>query len=239
MGADRGYFVYRHTAPNGKVYIGITCQHPLRRWAHGYGYRANVHFFNAIQKYGWDSFSHEILHSGLTKEQACECEIELIGVHRSNDERWGYNLSSGGEATASGCKFSEEARKKISESKKGAKHPYYGKHLSDEHRRKMSEAHRGKPLWDEAHRKQMSERQMGEKNHNYGKSPSEETRRKMSESKRKYIIVQMDDEGVTIATFPTTKMAAAAVGGHATSIASVCRGEHKSTAGYRWKYEPL
>ena len=238
MQDDRKYCVYRHTSPTGKVYVGITCQNPIRRWAHGHGYRMNQYFSNAIRKYGWDNFTHEILYSDLTKKEACELEIELIRFHRSNNEDCGYNLSSGGDAPGAGCKHSEEARTRISESKKGEKHPYYGKKLSEEHRLKMSEAHKGyRPTPEEC--RQRSERQVGEKNHNYGKHPSEETRNKMRESHRQYTIVQMDMDGVVIATFPSTREAARTIGGHATSIAAVCRGKHKSAAGYKWKYEQI
>lgn len=238
MPDDRKYCVYRHTSPSGKVYIGITCQNPIRRWAHGHGYRRNQYFTRAIKKYTWEAFTHEILFDGLTKEEACEKEIELIGFHRSNNDEYGYNISSGGEFPSSGRKLSNEEKQKLSECRRGEKHPFYGKHLSEEHRRKMSEAHKGyKPTPEEC--QQRSERQRGEKNHNYGKHPSEETRKRMSESHRKYVVIQMDFDGVVVATFPTTRAAALAVGGHATSISAVCRGKHKSTAGYRWKYEQI
>lgn len=238
MPEDKKFCVYRHTSPSGKVYIGITCQNPIRRWAHGHGYRKNQYFTNAIRKYGWDAFTHEILFDGLTKEEACEKEIELIGFHRSNNDDYGYNISSGGEFGGTGHKLSVEMRKKLSDDKKGEKHPFYGKRLSEEHRRKLSEAHKGyKPTPEEC--RQRSERQMGEKNHNYGKRASEESRKKMSESQRKYTIVQMTVDGEVIATYPTTKAAAVAVNGHATSIAAVCRGKINTSAGYRWKYEPM
>ena len=64
------YCVYKHTSPNGKVYIGITSQNPIARWRNGKGYSNNTHFKNAIDKYGWDNFKHEILHSELSKEEA-------------------------------------------------------------------------------------------------------------------------------------------------------------------------
>ena len=35
----REYSVYKHTFPNGKVYIGITKQNPLKRWRNGTGYK--------------------------------------------------------------------------------------------------------------------------------------------------------------------------------------------------------
>ena len=62
------YSVYKHTSPNGKVYIGITSRKPEQRWSNGYGYVKNKHFTHAINKYGWENIKHEILFSNLTKE---------------------------------------------------------------------------------------------------------------------------------------------------------------------------
>lgn len=45
------YFVYKHTFPNGKIYIGITDQKPERRWRNGIGYRRQPYVYNAIKKY--------------------------------------------------------------------------------------------------------------------------------------------------------------------------------------------
>lgn len=236
---DKKFCVYKHTnTVNGKVYIGITCRNPKRRWLHGHGYRRNAHFMNAIRKYTWEAFTHEILLEGLSKAEACEKEIELIRYHRSNEPEYGYNLSSGGEFGGTGHTLSAEARQKLSESKRGEKHYLYGKRVPEETRRKMSEAHKGKTHTDEQRRRN-SESQRGEKNHNYGKQAPEETRQKMSESHRKYTVVQMDMDGNVIAKYPTTKVAAIAVNGHATSIAAVCRGKKNKTAGFKWKYEPI
>lgn len=52
---------------------------------------------------------------------------------------------------------------------------------SEETRRKMSEAKKGKPLSEETKRK-MSKVRKGEKNPNFGKHHSEESKRKMSEA---------------------------------------------------------
>lgn len=111
------YTVYKHTAPNGKVYIGITCRDVERRWQNGKNYKSSRHFNSAIQKYGWNNIIHEILFTGLTKEQAEKKEIELIAFHQSNNPQFGYNIESGGHA----CKHSEETKRKISESNKGRK----------------------------------------------------------------------------------------------------------------------
>lgn len=94
------FIVYKHTAPNGKSYIGITSRNPEVRWKNGHGYQGQKKFYNAILKYGWDNFTHEILFEGLTKELACQREIDLIRQYDS--VRNGYNVSTGGEYASSG-----------------------------------------------------------------------------------------------------------------------------------------
>lgn len=66
---------------------------------------------------------------------------------------------------------------------KGEKCANYGKHHSEESRKKMSEARKGRTV-SEKWRRSMSEAVKGEKNPFFGKHHSEETRKKMSESRR-------------------------------------------------------
>lgn len=94
---DVKYCVYKHTTPANKVYIGITCQNPLRRWSNGKGYINNAHFANAIRKYGWENIQHEILYDGLSRECACDIEKTLIAQYKSIDPKHGYNNTSGGD----------------------------------------------------------------------------------------------------------------------------------------------
>ena len=80
------WIVYVHiNQVNGLAYVGITSRKPKLRWGYqGCGYKPdkndsqNRHFWNAIQKYGWNSFSHKILEQNLTKEEANELEIYYI-----------------------------------------------------------------------------------------------------------------------------------------------------------------
>jgi hypothetical protein len=91
------YSVYIHTnKTNGKKYVGITRQNPQRRWQKGCGYEGTL-FGNAIKKYGWDGFEHDVILTGVSKEIACETEIALISMYGTNDRCRGYNISSGGE----------------------------------------------------------------------------------------------------------------------------------------------
>ena len=92
------YTVYKHTnLKNGKIYVGITQQKAEKRWERGHGYQRQPHFRDAIKKYGWDNFKHEILFENLSKEEAIEKEIELIRQYNSNNRKYGYNILSGGE----------------------------------------------------------------------------------------------------------------------------------------------
>lgn len=107
------YTVYMHIAPNGKRYIGITCQKPSLRWGNGSNYRPNRHFYNAIKKYGWNNIKHIILYSNVSKEFACQKEMELIKQYNTNDINYGYNNSIGGESTALGYRHTKEEIDKI------------------------------------------------------------------------------------------------------------------------------
>lgn len=93
------YIIYIHTnIINGKVYIGKTCQSPeLRYGSNGCGYRECPYFYNAIKKYGWDNFKHEILYQHLSLEDANKLEIETIKKYNSCDPDKGYNIRVGGD----------------------------------------------------------------------------------------------------------------------------------------------
>lgn len=144
---DAKWTVYMHIVPKeltnyhfDKYYIGITSVAPENRWRHnGAGYKCNNYFMNAINKYGWDNITHKIIATNLTRDEACNMEIDLIKEFKSNDKVHGYNLTNGGEGV-SGYKFTEEQYQKIL-GKTGEKNPFYGKKHSEETRQKMRENH--------------------------------------------------------------------------------------------------
>ncbi len=112
------YYVYKHTTPSNKIYIGITANKPQKRWGGGANYK-NQHFHNAIKKYGWDNIKHEILFEGLTKELAEQKEIELIKLYDTTNPNKGYNETNGGN-----CRVlhTEETKEKMRLSRQGKKH---------------------------------------------------------------------------------------------------------------------
>ena len=118
------YTVYKHTSPSGKVYVGITQQDPEIRWHSGHGYKRQQRFYNAIKKYGWQNITHEIIASGLTKEQAEAEEVRLIALYHSTDRGYGYNTENGGNSPD---KVTDELRMRHRELKLGALNPCYGR----------------------------------------------------------------------------------------------------------------
>ena len=92
------YTVYEHVFPNKKRYIGITSQNPERRWQRGYGYKTQYFINLAIEKYGWDNIQHNILETNLTEKEAKAKERYYISKYKTNDLKYGYNRTVGGDA---------------------------------------------------------------------------------------------------------------------------------------------
>lgn len=207
MGA-KTWCVYKHTnTVNGKVYIGITSQNTRIRWNRGWGYQYCPHFWKAIQKYGWDSFNHEILMDGLTKEEAEAWEVKLIAEYHSADYALGYNLSSGGKGTG---KHSEETKEKIGNARRGAHH-------TEEAKRKMSEAHLGKELSAE-HIEKLKTAQFGAKHH------------------RARAVHQYTLDGEFVDRFDCIRDAARKFNIPNQNISKCCQGKRSYAGGYRWEY---
>ena len=130
------YIVYIHRNKiNNKNYVGITRQRPEERWRHdGFGYKGQIKFWRAIQKYGWDNFEHLIVATNLTEQEASELEKQLIKSLNTIEN--GYNISLGGSTTNHspetlekmrqsmlGKKHTEETKSKISQAKEKDKKP--------------------------------------------------------------------------------------------------------------------
>ena len=111
------------------------------------------------------------LKQNLTEEEAFKHEEYMVAVFGRKDLGTGilHNRSDGGDGP-SGWVPSEETRRKMSEARKGKyngeDNPFYGKSHTKQNREKISEANKG------------------ENHHCYGKSRPEETRRKISEARK-------------------------------------------------------
>lgn len=132
------YCIYRITNKiNSKTYIGLHKYKDLNDNYMGSGKR----LWEAYRKYGFENFEKKILvfniskreHADLLEKTFIASEREKVGIKAC------YNLADGGQ---------------------GGNNPMYGKHHSEETRRKLSEAHKGKH-WSEEVRRKMSETRKG------------------------------------------------------------------------------
>lgn len=201
------YIVYRHTSPSGKVYIGITCNSPNRRWGRGSGYRRSK-FYTAIKKYGWDNFKHEILFENLSKLDAEMIEMDLVYYYKKIGIS--YNLADGGNVGSLGCIRSEETRRKIGEKsaqRKGVLSPLYGRKSSEETKRKISEAQ---------------------------KRDDVRLRKIQRQSKP---ILQLDKRtGVVLRIWESGMVASRTLNINQRHISSCCLGKRPSAGGYKWMF---
>ncbi len=140
----------------------------------GIGSRAYKKYKNEI-KPPKDKSRIIFLKQNLIEEEAFKHEIYMIAVFGRKDLGTGilHNRTDGGEGS-SGRICSEETKVKISTAQIGDKNHSYGKSPSEETRKKLSDAGKGR-VFSEETRKKLSEKSKG-------RSLSEETKRKISQS---------------------------------------------------------
>ena len=140
------YKIYKYTNNvNQKIYIGQTkLSLKERAQTNGRNYRECRKFYNAIQKYGWENFTAEILEDGLTLEEANVRERFYIQSYNAMDDRYGYNIDLGGHQN----KMNDETKAIISYKARQryrdpSKNPMYGKTHSPESKTLMSDIKHG------------------------------------------------------------------------------------------------
>lgn len=229
------YVIYEHVSPSGKVYIGQTCQQLNRRWRNGNGYVKNTYFYRAIKKYGWDNFQHNVICRCDTLEEANKIEAELIQKYKSNNPRYGYNISGGGDGAE---RVAESTRQLMSQMMKGKfagkNNPNYGRKHTPEERKRMSDfqreyfkTHNGNRLC--AVRSEESKQKQSESRKNSAKA--QEAIKRLNQSKAKKVLCV--ETGVV---YDSTHDAARKTGFAQGNIAAACRGKYLQSYGYHWEY---
>jgi hypothetical protein len=167
---------------NKKKYVGITkfsieerfVQHTKRGFL----------LTEAIQKYGEQNFSIELVEEVESAERAYELEIFYIQKYNTKVPN-GYNLTDGGDGIF-GWEASEEYRQECSERvkllHKEKKVGMYGKKHSEETKKKMSASSKGKSKPWLIGRNVSEETRDKIRRNNLGRTLSEETRKKISEN---------------------------------------------------------
>lgn len=251
------HYIYKHENKiNGKCYIGQTKNMKWRKYPSCYVYCTK--FFRAINKYGWNNFTHEIL------KECTENDVdywEAYYIQKYNSIENGYNLESGGKSNQTvsketkqkireanlkrvyrptgkpawnkGLKLSDEYRKKLSDIHKGKRKP-----LSQETKIKIAESNKGKKRSAETKRK-LSEAHKGKPSNNKGKTFSQEWRKNISEAHKGIIPVACCKKIKNIDTgliFNSIAEASRFYNINSTHISSVAKGKRLTAGGYCWEY---
>ena len=149
---------------NGKTYVGQ--RKSSKEWYEDRYMGSGILLAKAKKKYGIENFEKFLIQHCNTKEETDKAERFWIAEYR-NRGKAEYNIASGGHG---GCGIGEN-------------HPMYGKHHTEEAKRKNSEAHKGRVCSDKTKQK-ISEANKGHPGYWLGKHHSEEIRKKISESER-------------------------------------------------------
>lgn len=194
---------------NGKVYIGQTTRTLEERMNEHYR-KSDIVVDKAIQKYGRENFSTEVVDDADSIEELNEKEIYWIRKYDSILPL-GYNQCNGGNNTV-GFHHREESKRRMSDSKKilfiGESNPFFGKVHSSESKKKMSEKRLGM---------------------------SHLTKEQVKKLRESHFIrkVKNIDTGEV---FNSIKEASKTYGLKETHITRVCKGRRKRTGGFRWEY---
>lgn len=130
---------------NGKVYIGQTiCKRVSDRWC-DHKRRPKGCLKGAFAKYGIYNFEFSTIceiPEGDGWREALDFRETIEISNRNTIAPYGYNIEAGGNKRKV---VHIETRKKISESRKGILHPFFGRKYTDNEKRYLSEINKGKP----------------------------------------------------------------------------------------------
>ena len=215
-----GYIYLIIDLTNWKKYVG---QHHYHLEKLDSNYHGSGHIIKMIYKKRPETLKEVYLKTCYTQEELDEWEKYFIFIFDTIYPN-GYNLTEGGNGGVP-C---EETRRKMSLSAKGRTPYNKGKHLSEEHKKKIGESNKGL--------------QSGEKNPFYGKHHSEETKRKISDNKingkSSKKVLQFDLYGNFIREWPSTSEAQrSGCGYYSSGISLCCQGKQKTHKGFIWKYK--
>jgi group I intron endonuclease len=215
----KGAGIYKITCDvNGKIYIGksITIQNRIKSYKYFRKNKPRGRFVNAINKYGYDMFTVEILevvdnfNVDTDNDKLLLLESEYIKRFNSTDPIIGYNMCAY-STDFSGRKHTKESRENMSRGKLGTTHSEetkikmskskIGIKVSDETRKNMSMAQRRKNQTEETKLRRINCR-LG-KTHSegslekmrkakLGKKLSEETIQKMLATRARNKIAKLD-----------------------------------------------
>lgn len=138
-----GIYCVEHVE-SGKRYIGKSKNILTRLKAHAYfttqptrSKDCNLHFYNAVQKYGWEAFVCRVIEKfdTLDEDLLKNRELHWMDHFKTCDRNFGYNLR---RDSSTKMEVSDETRLRMSEVSKGELNPNYGNNWNDEQKKAMS-----------------------------------------------------------------------------------------------------
>ena len=136
--------IYKITSHKGSVYVGQSIDINRRRRSYkNLKCKAQIRVYNSLKKHGWDNHKFEVIQE-CKEEELNDLEVYYMELHQSLNSKSGLNLRGGGTNLA----HSEETKRKISEANKGRK-------LTEEQIKKLSNALKGR-VCSEERKKQIS-----------------------------------------------------------------------------------
>ena len=216
---ERKSGIYMWTSPSGKSYIGQSVDLQKRKGTFlRFGDRYGGEKINcARKKYNHKSLWNYTILEYCDIDKLNECERYYIELYDTINN--GYNCESGGNENKI---VSDEVKRKLSEAMKGKRcgenHPMWGRHLTEEQKRKMSKAKKG------------------ENNPMYGKHRDDETKDKIRLRHNKPVI-QFTKEGTFVAEYESALVAKNITDIDSSNISKCCLGKLKSAGGFKWAYK--
>ena len=203
------YKVYKYISPSNKVYIGITSKTLNERARYnGSGYNGCPYFAKAINKYGWENFTSEILAQDLTKEEAERLEKYYIKLYDSTNPKKGYNITIGGDGTTF-----YDAEKIVDLWKKGLG---------------ITEIVKQVGCCNTVIQNALNASGIN------GRDRIKRSAGKYHQKK----VYQFDKQGILLNEYESVAEAERQTNIHHGNIIKVCHGQRKTAGGYRWNYKP-
>ena len=184
-----GYIYLTENLVNGKKYVG---SHHSTSFDSNY-FGSGTLILRAIEKYGKNNFKTTILEKCNTEDRLREQEEYWIRYYNAVEDDSFYNLTYSGFLGGSlgligekhpwyGKHHTEESKRKMRENHadyNGENHPLYGKHRSKETKQKISEHHA-----DVSGENNPNYGKRGELSPIFGRKHTEESRKHMSDAQR-------------------------------------------------------
>ena len=222
-----GIYEIRNT-DTGKVYVGQS-KDIMSRWRDHIARlknqkHDNQYLQNAWNKYGAESFSFLILETCEPDfDKLNELEIKWIELKHALDDKYGYNIASGGGNANPYAGFDKERYKKLRKDISERQREYYKNHPSP---------FKGKRASEEV-KKHLSEINTGERSPMYGKKRPDHSKNMSGSGNPRARRVKCIETGEE---FGCVKEAAEKYGTQNSNIIKMLSGFQKTAAGKTWAY---